>query len=63
MSLRSPYLRRDPSPGVDDPSASATVGEEEVLRHVFRRLRTTHGVDFTHYKRGTIRRRLARRMA
>jgi two-component system CheB/CheR fusion protein len=37
--------------------------DEECLRRLFRRLRTLHGVDFSHYKRSTLRRRLARRMA
>ena len=37
-------------------------GEEALLRHLFRRLRAAHGVDFTHYKRTTIRRRIERRM-
>jgi two-component system, chemotaxis family, CheB/CheR fusion protein len=32
------------------------------LGPVFQRLRAAHGVDFTHYKRTTIRRRLERRM-
>jgi two-component system CheB/CheR fusion protein len=39
------------------------VGEEENLRRLFRRLRNLHGVDFSRYKRSTLRRRLARRMA
>jgi two-component system CheB/CheR fusion protein len=33
------------------------------LRHIFHRLRAVYGVDFTHYKRTTIWRRLERRMA
>ena len=37
--------------------------DEETLGRIFRRLRAAHGVDFSHYKRSTIRRRLARRMA
>ena len=36
--------------------------EERRLVHLFERLRSAHGVDFTHYKRTTIRRRLERRM-
>ena len=31
-------------------------------RHIFQRLRAAHGVDFTHYKRTTIKRRIERRM-
>jgi two-component system, chemotaxis family, CheB/CheR fusion protein len=41
-------------PGTDTDEAS--------LRHIFHRLRSVHGVDFTHYKRTTIWRRLERRM-
>ena len=40
--------------GTDDESA--------VLARIFQRLRSAHGVDFTHYKRTTIRRRIERRM-
>ena len=36
--------------------------ENAVLAHIFRKLRAAHGVDFTHYKRTTISRRLERRM-
>ena len=36
---------------------------EASLRPIFHRLRSVHGVDFTYYKRTTIRRRLERRMA
>jgi len=36
--------------------------ENALLTHIFQRLRSAHGVDFTHYKRTTIRRRLERRM-
>jgi two-component system CheB/CheR fusion protein len=37
-------------------------GENAVLAHIFQSLRAAHGVDFTHYKQTTIRRRLERRM-
>ncbi|HEV2271268.1 MAG TPA: chemotaxis protein CheB [Steroidobacteraceae bacterium] len=61
-----PYLRSvgesADSAGGEMPEA-ATAAEEERLRRIFRRLRSAHGVDFTHYKRSTLRRRLARRMA
>lgn len=56
-----PYLRS--LPDRQDPLEESAPSEEEQLRRVFRRLRTAHGVDFTHYKRSTLRRRLARRMA
>ena len=44
--------------------ARPTVGTDEnaVLAQIFQRLRSAHGVDFTHYKRTTIRRRIERRM-
>ena len=41
---------------------AATDDENAVLAHIFQRLRSAHGVDFTHYKRPTIRRRIERRM-
>ncbi len=40
-----------------------TDADEASLRHIFHRLRAVHGVDFTHYKRTTMSRRLERRMA
>lgn len=63
---RHPYLRLVSAPAVqptDDAPDVRTAAEEDSLRRIFRRLRTAHGVDFTHYKRSTLRRRLARRMA
>jgi two-component system CheB/CheR fusion protein len=42
---------------------SAATTDEAQLRRIFRRLRQTHGVDFSRYKVSTLRRRLARRMA
>lgn len=63
--VRHPYLRVGPllSRPSEDPAETATAAEEAVLRRIFRRLRSAHGVDFTHYKRSTLRRRLERRMA
>ncbi|MGH8218511.1 MAG: chemotaxis protein CheB, partial [Steroidobacteraceae bacterium] len=58
-----PYLRTAPGLPTEPGEAARVTREEEHLRRVFRRLRTSHGVDFTHYKRSTLRRRLARRMA
>jgi two-component system CheB/CheR fusion protein len=40
-----------------------TDSDEASLKHIFHRLRSVHRVDFTHYKRTTIWRRLERRMA
>lgn len=62
-----PYLRTSaPSSEHREPAkaeADDEGGDEATLRRIFRRLRTLHGVDFTHYKRSTVRRRIARRMA
>ena len=54
-----PYLAQ-PS---GSPEEAATASDVAFLRRIFRRLRAIKGVDFTHYKRNTLRRRLARRMA
>ena len=62
-----PYLCAvpQPVPQAESEEAGPSIGarEEEHLRRVFRRLRAAHGADFTHYKRSTLRRRMARRMA
>ena len=60
-----PYLNARATPNSDSAEAAETspAHDEENLRRVLRRLRSAHGVDFTHYKRSTLRRRLARRMA
>ncbi|MBK1615535.1 hypothetical protein CKO44_18905 [Rubrivivax gelatinosus] len=42
---------------------SVGMGDEDGLRRLFRELHTTCNIDFSHYKRGTIQRRLARRLA
>jgi len=41
----------------------APEGPSDELDHIFRLLRSATGVDFTHYKPNTIRRRIQRRMA
>ena len=43
----------------DEPAA----GDEEAWRRIFRLLRGASGIDFTHYKRTTLQRRVARRQA
>ncbi len=53
-----PYIRRGVARNLGD---EPEVGEEQ-LRRVFQMLRSLSGVDFTHYKRPTIKRRLHRRM-
>jgi len=60
-----PYLRVPPAPLVaaGEPGLGPNPTDEEGLKHIFRRLRTVHGVDFAHYKRSTLSRRLERRMA
>jgi len=60
-----PYLRSVVRTDADTNTTmdAQAAGDEAQLRQVFRQLRTAHGVDFSHYKRSTLRRRLARRMA
>jgi two-component system CheB/CheR fusion protein len=56
---------RTAQPGLESKAQGAPdigTGEDAVLAHIFKKLRSAHGVDFTHYKRTTIRRRLERRM-
>jgi len=55
-----PYLRAVASTTETEETADLT--EEQNLARIFRRLRTTHSVDFSRYKPSTLRRRLARRM-
>jgi len=62
------FGRRFQSPdSVPGFGSKSTLGAETeradaLLGHIFQRLRSAHGVDFTHYKRTTIKRRLERRM-
>jgi two-component system CheB/CheR fusion protein len=60
---RHPYLNAATSESPRSEEAAVSSPDEALLRRIFRRLRTAHGVDFTHYKRSTLRRRLERRMA
>jgi two-component system CheB/CheR fusion protein len=60
---RHPYLLAATEEEPEEAAENAPAGEDKCLRRVFRRLRSAHGVDFTNYKRSTLRRRLARRMA
>ena len=57
---------RTTAPGLDGRPAArreaATDDHDGALTHIFQRLRSAHGVDFTHYKRTTIKRRIERRM-
>jgi two-component system CheB/CheR fusion protein len=63
LRLRShPYLQ-EAAVEKQPQGARGSADEEAQLKRVFRSLRAAHGVDFSHYKRSTIRRRLARRMA
>jgi two-component system CheB/CheR fusion protein len=64
--VRHPYLRSAPASDVKSVEPDNTDPEptdESSLRRIFRRLRSAHDIDFSHYKRSTLRRRLARRMA
>jgi two-component system, chemotaxis family, CheB/CheR fusion protein len=54
-------IGRQPHIGPDQPTPATQA--EKSLRQVFRLLHKACNVDFTHYKRGTIERRLSRRMA
>ena len=54
-------LSRQPSAS-EAASGSVTAEEETFLKRIFQRLRAAHGLDFTQYKRSTLRRRLDRRM-
>ena len=63
---RHPYLQAAGAKADGEPAvapASAAPAEKAAAARMFRLLRTSSGVDFTHYKRATIDRRLARRMA
>jgi len=54
--IRHPYLERPRVPETEETS-------EDLLQRVFLLIRTQTGHDFSHYKRNTIRRRIARRLA
>lgn len=56
---RHPYLKADTDAALNE---SAT-DDEQSLRRIFRALRNLSGVDFSQYKRPTVTRRLARRLA
>ena len=60
-----PYLQSGDLTPVSEVATPQSLTEdiEGSYRRVFRRLRAAHGVDFSHYKRNTLQRRLARRMA
>ena len=64
---RHPYLNRvvsaTPEPQELEVNSPPHLEDEDQFKRIFRLLRTASGVDFTHYKRTTIERRLARRMA
>lgn len=62
---RHPYMDGSAPAPEAPPAADATRPEhrEDGLRQIFRAVRTHYGVDFSHYKRSTMERRLARRMA
>lgn len=59
-----PYFRADAIARAPETGADLEAPNEEAqLARLFRTLRSAHGVDFAHYKRSTLKRRLARRMA
>jgi len=59
-----PYVMEPQEPGTEGASAEGTLGAAEApeLGKFFAALRTATGVDFSHYKRTTILRRIRRRM-
>jgi len=59
-----PYLRSDRTGGTaegPEPGPRERRSEEEAWSRIFRLLRGAGGIDFTHYKRSTLERRVARR--
>lgn len=56
---RHPYLSAEQPRSI----AESIPADEGSLARIFRLLRAASGVDFTHYKRPTVKRRLARRLA
>jgi two-component system CheB/CheR fusion protein len=63
---RHPYLNKVvPAVTGQEESAVSSLprSDEDRFKRIFRLLRNARGVDFSHYKRTTIERRLARRMA
>ncbi|HEY2586444.1 MAG TPA: chemotaxis protein CheB [Tepidisphaeraceae bacterium] len=59
-----PYIhQREPAEGAETTAGDQKAEQfEQQLQRIFTMLRNAAGVDFTHYKRPTIRRRLHRRM-
>ena len=62
LSRRLPLGGSIPESGSKSATDTGIEVEDGQLGHMFQRLRSAHGVDFTHYKRTTIMRRLERRM-
>lgn len=63
---RHPYLKPSghaAAPDTELPNEAAALSDEQQLKALFRLLHNASGIDFSHYKRSTIQRRLARRMA
>lgn len=60
LSAGQPGAVETASESVAEPGAA---NDEASLQRLFRQLKSSHGVDFSRYKRSTLRRRLARRMA
>jgi two-component system CheB/CheR fusion protein len=63
---RHPYVKTGAAEAGGEPTAQSASGasaEKAAVARLFRLLRASSGVDFAHYKRATVDRRLARRMA
>ena len=67
LAIANELVRISRHPYINHPHpVKAVVAGEDMsneLNHIFRLLRSVAGVDFTHYKPNTIRRRILRRMA
>ena len=55
-------IARNPDPLREPAEWPPHDGEEDALKRIFTLLQSTTGVDFHHYKRSTVRRRIGRRM-
>ena len=59
-------VARHPCVVAERPASAAGAGgqqDDDELRRLFRQLRSACSIDFSHYKRGTVERRLSRRLA